>query len=55
MARIKQPFDEYRHGSLIVEELSAHCVEVFYIPSKEKFEQSELTPDTGASRQITRD
>ena len=52
MARIKQPFDEYRHGSLIVEELSVHCVEVFYIPSKEKFEQSGLNPDTGAEHRV---
>ena len=52
MARIKQPFDEYRHGSLVVEELSAHCVEVFFIPSPEKLEQSELNPNTGAKHRV---
>ncbi len=52
MARISQPFDEYRHGSLVVEELSAHCIEVFYIPSKEKLEQPGLNPDTGAEHRV---
>ena len=52
MARISQPFDENRHGSLVVEELSPDCVEVFYIPSPEKLEQSGLNLDRGTERRI---
>ena len=42
MARIDEDLDEYRHGSLVVEPLSSDCVEVFYIPSKEKLVESVL-------------
>ena len=52
MARISQPFDENRHGSLVVEELSPDCVEVFYIPSPEKLEQSGLNLDRGTEHRI---
>ena len=40
MARIHEALDEYRHGKLVVEPLSSDCVEVFYVPSKEKLVQS---------------
>ncbi len=52
MARASQPIDEYLHGSLVVEEVSPVCVEVFYIPSKEKLEQSGLTQDEGAEHRV---
>ena len=52
MARISQPFDGYRHGSLVVEELSSDCIEVFYIPSEEKLEQSGLNPDSEAEYSV---
>ena len=42
MARIYEPIDEYRHGKLILEPLSSTCVEVFYMLSQQKLEQSGL-------------
>ncbi len=52
MARASEPLDDYRHGRLVVEELSPDCVEVFYIPSKEKLEQSGLSQDEGPSHRV---
>lgn len=52
MARISQLFDEKCPGSLVVEELSLDCVEVFHIPSLERLEQSGLNPDTGAEHRV---
>ena len=52
MARMSELFDEYFHGSLVVEELSPDCVEVFYIPSKEKLKQFGLNPDRGAEHRV---
>ncbi|MDE2735500.1 MAG: DUF4263 domain-containing protein [Gemmatimonadota bacterium] len=48
MARIHENFDEYRHGKLVVKECQPNCVEVFYIPSKEKLKQSGLTSNKEA-------
>ena len=52
MARKSELLDEYFHGSLVVEEPSLDCVEVFYIPSKEKLEESGLNPDRGAEHRV---
>ena len=52
MARISQLFDEKRPGSLVVEELSVHCVEVFYLPSHENFELSEMNSDRRAGHRV---
>ena len=45
MARIYENFDEYRHGKLVLKKCQPNCVEIFYIPSKEKLEQSGLDTD----------
>ena len=52
MARISQPFDEYLHGSLVVEELSSDCVEVFYLPSQESLALSGMNPDRRARHRV---
>ena len=52
MARLHQPFDEYRHGRLNLEEVSSDFVEVFYIPSPEKLEQSGLNPESGSDHRV---
>ncbi len=52
MARISQLFDEKRPGSLVVEELSAHCVEVFYHPSQESLALSGMNPDRKARHRV---
>ena len=52
MARISQPFDEYLHGSLVVEELSSDCVEVFYLPSQESLALSGMNPDSRARHRV---
>ena len=48
MARIHENFDEYRHGELVVKKCQPNCVEIFYIPSKGKLEQSGLDTDKAA-------
>ena len=52
MARISMPFDDYRHGRLIVEKLSSYCVEVFCIPSKENLELSGLNQNKGVEHRV---
>ena len=52
MARVSQLIDDYLHGNLVVKELSPDCVEVYYIPSKEKLEQSGLTQDGRAEHRV---
>ena len=46
------PFDDYRHGRLIVEKLSSYCVEVFCIPSKENLELSGLNQNKGVEHRV---
>ena len=52
MARIYEPIDEYRHGKLILESLSSTCVEVFYVPSQQKLEQSGLNASDAAPPRV---
>ena len=52
MARIFEEFDEYRHGRLVVEEISSNRVEVFYVPSPQKLEQSELNAENGSDHRV---
>ena len=52
MARIYEPIDEYRHGKLILEPLSSTCVEVFYMPSQQKLEQSGLNASDAAPPRV---
>ena len=52
MARIYEPIDEYRHGKLILEPLSSTCVEVFYMPSQQKLEQSGLNAADAAPPRV---
>ena len=52
MARLHERFDEYRHGRLNLEEVSSDCVEVFYIPSPEKLEQSGLDRESGSDHRV---
>ncbi|MCY3765502.1 MAG: hypothetical protein OXH06_08750 [Gemmatimonadetes bacterium] len=52
MARIYEEFDEYRHGRLEVEKVSADFAEVFYIPSREKLQQSRLDPESGSDHRV---
>ena len=53
MARLFQTRDEYRHGSLVMEAPSnSDCIEVFYIPSQEKLEQSNLSPDKASEYRV---
>ena len=52
MARLYEEFDEYRHGKLVVEECEPDCVEVFYIPSREKLDQAGLDGDKGAEHRV---
>jgi len=53
MARLFQARDAYRHGSLVMEGTSkTDYVEVFYIPSREKLEQSNLSPDKASAYRV---
>ena len=53
MARIFQTRDEYRQGSLVLGAMSkTDCIEVFYIPSREKLEQSKLCPDKASEYRV---
>ena len=52
MARIYENFDEYRHGKLVLKKCQPNCVEIFYIPSKEKLEQSGLDTDKAAEYSV---
>ena len=46
MARPPHPYDEYRHGKLVVEKsFDSDCVEVYYIPSQEQIEQANIKPN----------
>ena len=46
MARPQHPYDEYRHGKLVVEKsFDSDCVEVYYIPSQEQIEQANIKPN----------
>ena len=45
MPRIYEPYDEYRHGKLVIKALPSSCVEVFYEPSREKLELSDMDPE----------
>ena len=53
MARLYEPHDDHRHGSLIVEpQSSTECIHVFYVPSKEKIEQSGMCIDTASNCRV---
>lgn len=39
-------------GKLVIEELFANCVEVFYVPPTEKLEQSEMIPDEAEAHRV---
>ena len=46
MARPQHPYDEYRHGNLVVEKsFDSDCVEVYYVPSQEQIEQANIKPN----------
>ena len=52
MARLHERFDEYRHGRLNLEKVSSDRVEVFYVPSPEKLEQSGLDRESGSDHRV---
>lgn len=52
MARLYEPTDEYRHGKLLLKSLSSTCVEVFYVPSQQKLEQSGLNTTDAAPPRV---
>ena len=45
MARPQHPYDEYRHGDLLVENSTSGCVEVYYVPSQEQIDHATLKPN----------
>ena len=53
MARLDQPHNEYFHGTLLVEPASdTGCTDVFYLPSRQKLEQSTLSADQTPSYRV---
>ena len=44
--------DEYRHGKLILESLFSTFVEVIYVPSQQKLEQSGLNASDAAPPRV---
>ena len=53
MPRIDEPYDEVRHGNLVVEK-SPHgdCVEVYYIPSQEQLSYANLDCEKAAEYRV---
>jgi Leucine-rich repeat (LRR) protein len=52
MARAFRNSNSHEQGELVVEELSPSCVQVFYVPPREKVKQSGLDPDKIAEYRV---
>ena len=53
MPRIDEPYDEVRHGNIVVE-TSPHrdCVEVYYIPSQEQLAYANHDPGKASEQRV---
>ena len=53
MPRIDEPYDEVRHGNLVVEKSpNGDCVEVYYIPSREQLAYANVDPGRAAEHRV---
>ena len=52
MARIYEPFDEYKHGKLRLESNEEkNKIDVFYVPSRQRLEEAGFDPDLASNYQ----
>ena len=53
MARLDQQRHDYLHGTLLVETApDTGCTHVFYLPSRQKLEQSDISPELASSYRV---